>query len=107
MVQDPRAATGAGGIRLLNQPRPAAIEAAKDGTPAAIVWQGRYRNVTAIHDAWRIDDEWWRDEIMRHYFTVEVEGGRRLTVFHDLVADTWFIQTYEAPVRGKNKLKRA
>ncbi len=107
MVQDPRAAAGAGGLRLLNQPRPAAVEPAKDGSPAAIVWQGRYRKVTALLDAWRIDDEWWRDEIARFYFAIEIEGGRRLTVYHDLVSDSWFVQTYEPPKASTGKLKRA
>lgn len=107
MVQDSRAAAGTGGLRLLNQPKPAAIEAAKDGSPAAVVWQGRYRKVLAIHDAWRIDDEWWRDEIARYYFAIELEGGRRLTVYHDMVTDAWYIQPYEAPKAGKSNLKRA
>ncbi len=107
MVENPRTPAGAGGLRLLNQPRPAAVEAAKDGSPTAVVWQGRYRKVAAIHDAWRIDDEWWRDEIMRHYFAIELEGGRRLTIYHDLVTDTWFAQTYEAPKESSGKLKRA
>ena len=107
MVKNPRTPASAGGLRLLNQPRPVAVEPAKDGSPAAIVWQGRYRKVTTIHDAWRIDDEWWRDEIARYYFAIELEGGRRLTLYHDLVTDTWFIQTYEPPQAAAGKLKRA
>ena len=62
--------------------------------------QGRYLPVRAIHDSWRIDDEWWREEIARRYFTVELEGGRRLTVYHDLLADAWYIQGYERPHEG-------
>ncbi|QFG04376.1 hypothetical protein Tbon_12120 [Tepidiforma bonchosmolovskayae] len=62
-----------------------------------MAWQGRFRRVTAIHDRWRIDDEWWREEISRVYFEVELEGGRRLTVFHDLVAGGWFLQPYRPP----------
>ncbi len=60
-----------------------------------MLWRGIYRDVVALHDTWRIDDEWWRDEIARRYFVVELEGGRRLTVYHDLVGDAWYEQGYQ------------
>lgn len=97
MVQDPRTAVGAGGLRHLNQPQPAAVEADTQGEPKAMLWRGTCRRVTSIHDTWRIDDEWWRDEIARRYFAIELEGGRRLTVYHDMVADAWYAQSYDAP----------
>lgn len=100
MVQDPRTATGAGGLRRLNEPRPAAIEANARGEPKAMLWRGVYRHVCAIHDTWRIDDEWWREPIARRYFLAELEGGRRVTVYHDLVRDAWYEQGYEAPRRA-------
>jgi hypothetical protein len=50
--------------------------------------------VTAIQNAWRIDDEWWRERISRHYFRVELGDGQVLTVFHDLVSDRWYQQRY-------------
>jgi hypothetical protein len=62
-----------------------------------MLWRGSYQRVVAVHDTWRIDDEWWRDEIARRYFVVELESGRRVTIFHDLVRDLWYQQTYEAP----------
>nr|WP_297805633.1 hypothetical protein [Tepidiforma sp.] len=74
------------------------MEADAAGEPRAIAWQGRFRRVAAIHDRWRIDDEWWREEVARIYFEVELEGGRRLTVFRDLVGGGWFLQPYRAPV---------
>ncbi len=97
MVPNSRTTTGTGGLRRLNEPQPAAVEADTQGEPAAMLWQGVFRRVSTIHDSWRIDDEWWRDEIARRYFAVELEGGRHVTVYHDLVADTWFAQTYEGP----------
>ena len=42
----------------------------------------------------------------RRYFVVELEGGRRVTVFHDLVVDAWYAQPYEAP-RAGGKVVRA
>jgi len=97
MVTDSGAPGGARGLRFLNRPRGLAVEADGAGEPHAIAWQGRFRRVTVIHDRWRIDDEWWREEISRVYFEVELEGGRRLTVFHDLVAGGWFLQPYRPP----------
>lgn len=95
MVTNPRASASAGSLRRLNEPRPVAVEATEQGLPAAILWHGLYRRVRAIHDTWRIDDEWWRDEIARRYFVIELEGGRRLTVFQDLVRDAWYEQGYQ------------
>ena len=100
MVPDPGTSAGAGRFRPLNQPAPLAVEATEFGEPRAVLWRGAYKRVRAIHDTWRIDDEWWRDEIARRYFVVELEGGRRITVFHDLLADAWYAQPYEAPKQG-------
>jgi hypothetical protein len=65
--------------------------------PKAILWRGIYLQVSAIHDSWRIDDEWWRDEIARRYFVAELDGGRRITLYHVLVRDAWYAQPYEGP----------
>lgn len=78
----------------INTPHPLAVEATAAGLPIAVLWRGVFKRVAAIHDRWRIDDEWWRDEISRRYFAIELEGGRRLTLYHDLVRDAWFAQAY-------------
>jgi hypothetical protein len=43
-------------------------------------------------EAWRVDDEWWRQEVSRLYFRLELEGGIRLTVFQDLISLKWYEQ---------------
>ena len=96
MVSDPGTATGAGRVRPLNQPAPAAVEA-DAGLPRAVLWRGSFLRVAAIHDTWRIDDEWWREEIARRYFVVELQGGRRLTLYQDLLSKDWFAQPYDGP----------
>lgn len=101
MVQDPGTSAGPGRVRRLNEPLPAAIEASPQGEPLAMLSQGRYLRVHAIHDTWRIDDEWWRDEIARRYFAIELEGGRRLTVYQDLISTAWYAQGYDSPRAGK------
>ncbi len=101
MVEDSRKAAGARSLRPLNQPFPVAVELSPRGIPRAILWRGRARRVTAVHDSWRIDDEWWRDPISRRYFAVECSDGRQLTVFCDLEHDQWFVQPYGGPLRER------
>ena len=83
-----------------------AVEADGRGAPKAVLWKGAFSAVVGISDTWRIDDEWWREEIARRYFVVELQGGRRITLFHDLVADLWYAQTYEAPRSVESLRKR-
>lgn len=97
MVENPRAATGAGRLRRLNEPRPLAIEAGHDGTPKTIPWRGGYRRVAAVHESWRIDDEWWRDEVSRRYYAIELDDGSRLVVYRDLICGGWYAQPYHGP----------
>lgn len=99
MVAHSRTATRPGGLLPLNLPRPAAVEASEDGNPTGVLAQGKLRPVVAITNRWRIDDEWWRTEISRAYFAVELEGGARLTLFRDLVTGAWYTQQYTAPAR--------
>jgi len=50
--------------------------------------------VARVQDRWRIDDEWWRERpISRLYYTLLLDNGVPLTVYHDLVTDEWFEQS--------------
>jgi hypothetical protein len=75
------------------QPVPVEVVARK-GAPVALVRKGRRMRVSGIADTWRIDEEWWREEISRLYFLVELESGKRLVVFHDLLGGGWFRQNW-------------
>ncbi|GAG18260.1 unnamed protein product, partial [marine sediment metagenome] len=60
-----------------------------------VVVLGRERlAVAAVQDRWRIDDEWWRKEVSRLYFSLLLEDGRTLTIYRDLVTGRWFQQNY-------------
>ncbi len=83
----------------MNLPQPVAVEIGAAALPAAVLVRGRLRTVLAITDRWRIDDEWWRAEISRAYYAVELEGGVRLTIFRDMVTGAWFQQQYTPPAR--------
>ena len=81
----------------LNAPRPLVVEAVDgpDGpVPQWVVWRGKRQRVVAVEDEWQIDDEWWRDEVSRRYFSVTLADARRVTLFHDRIAGTWWAQSY-------------
>ena len=91
-------------LRALNTPRPATVELGVDGAPASVelriadcgLRSGEGRpsvKIEAVRETWRIDDEWWRAPIVRHYYEVVVEGGGRMILFEDLVTNEWFWQS--------------
>ena len=65
-----------------------------DELPALLVERGRRRPVAHTQDAWRIDDEWWRDAIGRRYYRVVLDDGSLRTVYRDVVAGGWYEQGY-------------
>jgi len=81
-------------LQPLKQPRPVAVETGESGEPVAVVLRGRRLAVAQVQDVWRIDDEWWREEVSRLYYRLLLEDGRPLVVFHDLVRELWCEQSY-------------
>jgi hypothetical protein len=95
MVAHPRAATRAHRLRPLSRPMPIRVEADESGEPQALMLGRRRLAVAAVQDRWRIDDEWWRERpVSRLYFSLLLEDGRVVTVYHDLLADQWLQQEY-------------
>lgn len=99
MVTPSRKAARDGGLLPLNLPIPIAVDVARDGEPAAVLVRGRLKPVAAVVDHWRVDEEWWRQEISREYVEVEFADGQRLTIFRDLITGGWFRQQYTPPAR--------
>jgi hypothetical protein len=96
MVKTAREASGPRALLPLNRPEPLHVEA-KGGWPLALSSSGRRgrRQVTSIEDVWRVEEEWWRDTpIVRTYFEVLLDDGRRSTLFFDHTASSWFAQRY-------------
>jgi hypothetical protein len=83
-----------GAYRPLNVPEPLPVAEDAAGRPVALT--GRHRQaVAAVEDKWRIDDEWWRREMVaRHYFTVRLTSGQRLVLYKDLAGGGWYRQSY-------------
>jgi len=49
--------------------------------------------VVSIDNTWKIDEEWWREKpIVRMYYQVTTEDGRRITLFQDLTTGDWYQQ---------------
>ena len=82
------------GLSPLKEPRPLVVATGESGEPVAVVLGGRRLAVERVEDVWRIDDEWWREEVSRLYYRLLLEDGRPLVVFHDLVRELWCEQTY-------------
>ena len=82
-------------VRPLNQPRPVQVTVDEHtGLPLALRDRRGHCAIARVQDSWRVDDEWWRDPISRQYVQVLLPTGALRTLFHDLVADQWFEQTY-------------
>jgi hypothetical protein len=53
------------------------------------------RDVAAVQDRWRIDDEWWRETaVSRMYYQLQLDSGRVITVYRDLIGGGWWEQRY-------------
>jgi hypothetical protein len=63
--------------------------------PCAVLFEGAMCPVASLQDRWRIDDEWWRETpIARAYYQLQLENGRVVTVYRDLVGGEWWEQRY-------------
>ena len=81
-------------VTPLNIPRDIRVTADEDGSPVFVWIRNRQRRVARVRNVWRIDDEWWRQEIARRYFELELSNGSMITVFQDLISGNWFLQRY-------------
>jgi hypothetical protein len=58
-------------------------------------FEGALRPIACIQDRWRIDDEWWRETaVSRLYYQLQLEGGRIITIYRDLIGGAWCEQQY-------------
>ena len=81
---------GTGSLRRLGAARPVDVVVAPDGTPHALLVDGRRRGVVAVREDWLVQDRWWTDQpVDRHYFELVLEPGRVALVYRDLREDRW------------------
>ncbi len=92
MVTNTRTPIRSHRLRPLNLPRPIRVELNEENLPVAITIHGKEKKVEEIGERWRIDDEWWRDQIARRYVEVMLVGGGHVVVYEDLVGGGWYMQ---------------
>jgi len=67
----------------------------KNVPSAPLVSDGNWVKVIEIENLWKVNDEWWHgpeEEIARLYYVLRLESGQQLTVYLDLVANSWHRQ---------------
>ena len=79
--------------RSLNAPRSLEIVTDSESLPSQIKIRDRWKSVTGIQDIWRIDDEWWREEVIsRMYYVCILKDEETVVVFQDLTTNNWYRQ---------------
>lgn len=63
---------------------PLRVVADEEGTPRALLLDGRWDRVREISNRWRVAEGWWGKGISREYYRVITERGRLCLVFRDL-----------------------
>ncbi len=80
-------------LKPLARPKAVTIRTDDDGEPLFVRLPGKTaRRVAVVRERWRIDDEWWRQAISREYRTIVLDDGAVLTLYHDLLDDSWYVQ---------------
>jgi hypothetical protein len=93
MVNNSRATPSSDSFRSLNPPIPIAVRESTHQRPRAIRIKGRWLKVISIDDVCNVDEEWWRERpIVRMYYRVNMEDGRQITVFQDMLDGAWYRQ---------------
>jgi hypothetical protein len=76
-------------MRRLSTPRPAAVQVAGGGLPAAVGGSP----VEAVAEDWVVEDRWWTGRpLRRRYFELVLADGRNTVVFRDLEGGRWYAQ---------------
>ncbi len=78
----------------IDVPREIRVMAKGRGSPAFVWIKGKKLGVIRIRNVWRVDDEWWRQEIARRYFDVELNNNSVTMVFQNLITEKWYQQRY-------------
>jgi hypothetical protein len=95
MVNRPGGSPDPRRIRRLKSPGAIEVEAGAENAPARLRLDGRWQDVHLVRRPWRVDQHWWRSEpVSRVYYRVATEDGPALTVYRDLIANTWARQEY-------------
>jgi hypothetical protein len=78
--------------RLWPEGSPITVFTVGSEVPQHFTWQGQKHNVKEITRRWRVDLDWWRENVWRDYFKLTTQTGLLVVIFHDLQADQWYLQ---------------
>jgi hypothetical protein len=78
--------------RLYRRAQPIEATIGDSGEPLAFEWRGQVHRVVHLGNCWRIHLEWWRVEIWREYFQVEVHSRFTCVIYRDLLTDRWYLE---------------
>jgi hypothetical protein len=93
VVDNAKATQDADSFRPLNPPIPVDVKESVRHLPVAVRLKGRWLRVVSIDNVCNVAEEWCRERpIVRMYYRVNLEGGRRITVFRDMVHGAWYWQ---------------
>jgi len=75
-------------------PSPPIIEVATgaDGEPVRLRWRRWQVKVDAVCNRWRVEDDWWRQEVARDYYKIRTDDGTLCVIFRDRKQGTWHLQ---------------
>ena len=81
--------------RLFQPAIPITVEADEDGCPQQFRWQARLHPVERIDQHWQIDTGWWTATgyTSRAYFALITQAGLLCVVYHDRLADAWYLSS--------------
>jgi hypothetical protein len=95
MGKTSRTSLGIGGLRALNLARPLQVTVDDRGIPTWVHLGQNDIQVVEIVEVWKIEDGWWRveeEQVRRLYFELILANGSRITIYLDLVHETWHEQ---------------
>lgn len=78
--------------KLLPTPPTIEVETDDAGLPLRLRWRRWQADVEVICNRWRVDDDWWRQSVVRDYYKVRLSDGTLCVIFRDLRANTWHLQ---------------
>ena len=79
-------------------PMPIAVEEDDNQQPLVLNLIGDKLAVISVDDRWEDEEDWWKDDpVVRMYYRVSTEDGRKVTIFRNVVHGGWYWQQAQHP----------
>jgi hypothetical protein len=67
------------------------VQISGDGAPYSFICNGQLYEAAQVCNAWRVHTDWWRQEIWRDYYKLQMQDGLLCTAYHDLLTGRWHL----------------